>query len=176
MGMAALVEEMKQLGKNVNNWMLTYDMGRYGARYAYRAAWTFGGFVGNLLEDAFYPVALVDADGQQFTGENNYTLTFGKGAWPPADAFWSLTLYDLEGYLVGNPLNRYAIGDRSSMSPNADGSLTIYIQAKSPGKEKEINWLPAPKAGPFKMAMRLYAPRESVRNGSWVPPTVVRAA
>jgi len=80
----------------------------------------------------------------------------------------------MEGYLVDNPLNRYVIGDRANMKPNPDGSLTIYIQAKSPGKETEANWFPAPKAGPSKLSMRLYAPRESVSNGSWVPPAVVR--
>jgi hypothetical protein len=174
MGKAALAEEAKKLGKIVNNWSLTYDMGRYGTRYAYRAAWTFVGIGGNVLEDAFYPLAVSDADGSQLTGEHAYTLTFAKDAWPPADAFWSLTLYNMDGYLVDNPLNRYAVGDRSGMTPNADGSLTIYIQSQSPGGAKEANWLPAPEAGPFKVSLRLYAPRESVRDGSWVPPAVER--
>jgi hypothetical protein len=170
----AMAAESKRLGKIVNNWMLTYDMGRYGTRYTYRAAWTFGGIGGNLLEDAFYPFTISDADGKQLTGEHRYTLTFKKGEWPPARAFWSLTLYDMDGYLVDNPLNRYAVGDRSNMKPNADGSLTIYIQSESPGADKEANWLPTPKSGPFKMAMRLYAPLEKVTNGSWMPPAVVR--
>ena len=173
-GKAAMAAEMKSLGKMVNQWGLTYDMGRYGTKYAYRAAWTFVGIGGNLLEDAFYPLALNDADGKPLSGEHNYTLTFKKGAWPPADAFWSMTLYDLEGYLVDNPLDRYAIGDRSGMEPNPDGSLTIYIQGGSPGKDKEANWLPAPKTGLFKVALRLYVPRESVLDGSWVPPAVAR--
>lgn len=172
-GKADMVAEMKSLGKIVNNWMLTYDMGRYGIKYTYRAAWTFGGIGGNLLEDAFYPFAVNDADGKQLTGDYSYTLTFKKGDWPPADAFWSMTLYDMEGYLVDNPMNRYAIGDRSGMKSNPDGSLTIYIQSESPGKDKEANWLPAPKAGPFKLALRLYVPKESVINGSWVPPAVI---
>jgi len=172
-GKAAMAAEMKSLGKMVNHWGLTYDMGRYGTKYAYRAAWTFVGIGGNVIEDAFYPLALNDADGKPLSGEHRYTLTFKKGAWPPADAFWSMTLYDLEGYLVDNPLDRYAIGDRSGMAPNPDGSLTIYIQGESPGKDKEANWLPAPKTGPFKVALRLYVPRESVLDGSWVPPTVV---
>jgi len=97
-----------------------------------------------------------------------------KAGWPPARTFWSLTLYDTDGYLVDNPLNRYAVSDRSNMKPTPDGSLTIYIQSESPGKDKEANWLPAPKAGPFKLAMRLYASMEEVTNGSWVPPAVVR--
>lgn len=174
LGKAAMADEAKKLGKIVDHWMLTYDMGRYGTRYAYRAAWTFVGIGGNVLEDAFYPLTTQDSDGQQLTGEHAYTLSFKKGEWPPAQAFWSITLYDMEGYLVDNAINRYAIGDRSNLKANPDGSLTIYIQDKSPGKEKEANWLPAPKAGPFKLAMRLYAPTEKVIKGSWVPPAVVR--
>jgi len=174
-GKAAMAAEMKSLGKMVNHWGLTYDMGRYGTKHAYRAAWTFVGIGGNVIEDAFYPLALNDADGKPLSGEHKYTLTFKKGAWPPADAFWSMTLYDIEGYLVDNPLDRYAIGDRSGMKPNDDGSLTIHIQADSPGKDKEANWLPAPKAGPFKVALRLYAPQESVLNEDWVPPGIQRA-
>ena len=93
-GKAAMAAEMKSLGKMVNHWGLTYDMGRYGTKYAYRAAWTFVGIGGNVIEDAFYPLALNDADGKPLSGEQRYTLTFKKGAWPPADAFWSMTLYD----------------------------------------------------------------------------------
>jgi len=173
-GKAAMAAEMNSLGKMVNQWGLTYDMGRYGTKYAYRAAWTFVGIGGNVIEDAFYPLALNDADGKPLSGEHRYTLTFEKGAWPPADAFWSMTLYDIEGYLVDNPLDRYAIGDRSGVAPNPDGSLTIYIQGESPGKDKEANWLPAPKTGLFKVALRLYMPRESVLDGSWVPPALAR--
>jgi len=173
-GKAALAEEAKKLGKKVNNWGLTYDMGRYGTRYAYRAAWTFVGIGGNVIEDAFYPLTLLDSAGNPLTGEHSYTLTFGKGEWPPADAFWSLTMYDIDGYLVDNPLDRYAIGDRSGMKPNTDGSLTIYMQSESPGQGKEANWLPAPKTGLFKVALRLYVPRERVRNGDWVPPALAR--
>jgi len=174
-GKAAMQAEMKSLGKTVNQWGLTYDMGRYGTKYPYRAAWTFAGIGGNVIEDAFYPQGMYDADGEPLSGEHNYTLTFEQGAWPPADAFWSMTLYDIEGYLVDNPLDRYAIGDRSGMHPNDDGSLTIYIQSESPGEDKEANWLPAPKTGPFKVALRLYAPQESVINEDWVPPGIQRA-
>lgn len=170
---AALAAETKNLGKIVNGWTLTYDMGRYGTKYTYRATWTFGGIGGNLIEDAFYPLAIKDVNGNQLMGDQKYTMTFAAGEWPPAQAFWSITMYDMEGYLVVNRLNRYAVGDRSNMKPNADGSLTIYIQSESPGADKEANWLPAPKSGAFKMAMRLYAPMEKVINGSWLPPGIV---
>ena len=172
MAKLAMAEEMKKLGKFVDNWGLTYDMGRYGTRYTYRASWTFAGIGGNLIEDAFYPLTNFDSEGNQLTGERAYTLTFAKEAWPPAKAFWSITLYDLEGYLVDNPLNRYALGDRSGMKPNPDGSLTIYIQAENPGADKEGNWLPAPKTGPFKLSLRLYTPDEAVLNETWTPPAV----
>lgn len=168
-----LMAEAKKLGVNVNNWLLTYDMGKYGTRYTYRAAWTFFGIGGNVLEDAFYPLALTDKDGNPLKGENNYTLTFEKGQWPPVHSLWSITMYDIEGYLVENTLNRYSRGDRSNMKPNKDGSLTIYIQNQSPGKDKESNWLPSPKTGPFKVALRLYAPKEEVLNKTWTPPAII---
>jgi hypothetical protein len=81
-----------------------------------------------------------------------------------------MTLYDMQGYLVDNPPNRYALGDRSGLVANADGSLSIQIQSESPGEQKEANWLPAPKVGPFKVALRLYEPQQRVLDRSWVPP------
>lgn len=170
----SMMDEAKKLGINVNNWLLTYDMGRYGTRYAYRAAWTYFGIGGNVLEDAFYPLALSDKEGGALKGEHSYTLTFAKGECPPVQSLWSLTMYDIEGYLVENPLNRYSRGDRSNMKPNADSSLTIYIQNQSPGKEKENNWLPSPKSGPFKLALRLYSPEKQVIDKVWVPPAIVK--
>jgi hypothetical protein len=129
---------------------------------------------GNLVEDAIYPFGLVDADGQKFNGANKYILRFAKDQIPPVDAFWSLTLYDKDSYLVDNPLNRYALGDRSHLKLNPDGSLTIYIQSESPGADKTRNWLPAPKDTPFKLALRLYVPRKQVADGAWKPPAVER--
>ena len=99
-GFKEIMEEAKHLGKMVNGWALAYDLGRYGIRYAYRAAWTFVGVGGNLLEDALYPVVQVDEDGNPFDGANKYILTFKKDEIPPAAAFWSLTMYDIDGYLV----------------------------------------------------------------------------
>ena len=90
-------------------------------------------------------------------------------------AFWSVTLYDNEGFQVANPLNRFAIGDRDPLTYNADGSLDLYIQHASPGTpDKESNWLPAP-AGPFNLTARLYWPRPEALSGSWNPPAVKRA-
>ncbi len=173
-GFKAMMEESAKLGKIVNGWSLTYDMGKYETRYAYRAAWTFFGVGGNILEDAFYPLAQVDADGNKLDGANNYTLTFTKDQIPPANAFWSLTMYDADAYLVPNKLNRYALGDRSSLKFEKDGSLTLYLQNTSPGKDKESNWLPAPEKGGLKVALRLYAPKQNVIDGSWTPPAIIK--
>ena len=90
------------------------------------------------------------------------------------NAFWSLTMYDSDSYLVPNPINRYALGDRNNLKFDTDGSLTLYIQSDSPGKDKESNWLPAPKHADFKLSLRLYAPKKEVAAGTWAPPAVKR--
>jgi hypothetical protein len=171
-GHKSMLEEANHLGKIENGWSLTYDMGKYGTRYAYRAAWTFFGVGGNILEDAFYPLAQVDADNKPFEGANQYTLTFSKSQLPPAVAFWSLTMYDFDAYLVPNRLNRYSLGDRSKLKFEKDSTLIIYLQNSSPGKDKETNWLPTPQSGKFKVALRLYVPEKSVIDGSWKPPAI----
>ena len=100
--------------------------------------------------------------GSKLNGANNYVLRFTKDQIPPVDAFWSLTMYDKDSYLVDNPIGRYALGDRSNMKLGDDGSLTIYIQSESPGQEKESNWLPSPKGEVFKVALRLYVPKKQL--------------
>ncbi len=116
-GVAEGIETMKETvrGKIVNGWQIALDMGRYGKKYAYRAGWTFYGVGGNLPEDAVYPFGEKDAEGKPFNGANKYTLTFKKEEIPPVNAFWSLTMYDKDAFLVDNPINRYALGDRSGM-------------------------------------------------------------
>ena len=175
-GMAAGIKVMQAttLGKLVNGWQIALDLGRYGTNYPYRAGWTFYGVGGNLPEDAVYPFATVDSDGKPLNGANRYELHFAKSEIPPVDAFWSLTMYDEESYLVANPLNRYALGDRSGLKFDADGGLTFFIQRESPGKDKEANWLPAPKDAAFKLALRLYAPRKEVASGAWAPSGIKR--
>jgi len=135
------------------------------------------GIYGNSKAEAMYPNYSTDADGQPLTGANNYTLTFPAGQLPPANAFWSVTMYKLpERLLVENPISRYLIN--SPMLPNLvknpDGSLTIYIQTSSPGPEKEANWLPAPP-GPFAVVMRVYWPKPDALDGTWQPPKLVKA-
>ena len=177
-GIAAAQQQVRdqesKMGEMVNGWQIARDLGRYGTKYPYRAAWTFFGVGGNLVEDAVYPLTVVDSDWQKLSGTNKYELRFAKGQTPPVDAFWSLTLYDKDSYLVDNTLNRYALGDRSDCKLGDDGSLTIYLQAESPGKDKESNWLPTPKDDNFKLALRLYVPKPQVADGSWKPPGVNR--
>jgi hypothetical protein len=150
-------------------------MGVYGNYYLKRAAITLVGLGANQAEDATYPLAVVDADGKPIDGNNNYVMHFDKDKLPPVDAFWSITMYDQEGFQVANPLNRFAIGDRDKLQYNADGSLDLYFQNASPGKDKESNWLPAPK-GPVGITMRLYAPRMEILNGTWSPPPLKKVS
>jgi hypothetical protein len=135
------------------------------------------GIGANSREEALYPIYEKDSDGQQLNGTTGrYTLHFAKGQFPPVNAFWSLTMYNLpQQLLVKNSINRYLIN--SPMLPNLklgpDGGLTIYIQSDSPGKDKEANWLPAPK-GPFMLTMRYYLPKPELLDGQWKSPLVMR--
>lgn len=155
-------------GTIVNNWgMLLSPIGTYGTDYYRRALIAYGGLGANVIEDAIYPTAYVDSDGKPFDSEKKYVLHFAKDEIPPVRAFWSLTMYNDKQAFTDNPINRYAIGDRDKMKFGDDGSLTLYIQRESPGKDKESNWLPAPKSGGFSMNMRLYWPKPEALDGSW---------
>jgi hypothetical protein len=127
-------------------------------------------------EHAYYPGVFKDTDGKMLDGSaGKYTLTFPKGKTPPVGAFWSTTMYDAKKRLmVENRINRYKIGSADKMKAGSDGSITIYIQSESPGKDKESNWLPAPKE-PFYMLFRMYLPDIEVLNGQYVLPGVVKA-
>jgi hypothetical protein len=163
------------LGDEVNGWrILTKGVGTYGTDYLQRAAVTQFGLGANLPQDAVYPSALVDAAGEPLEGDKPYVLHFDKDQLPPVNAFWSLTMYDKDGYFVPNPLQRYAARD-SRLEKNPDGSVDIYLQADSPGKAREANWLPAPKDAPFTLLLRMYWPKQPVIDGSYRPPGVVHA-
>jgi hypothetical protein len=167
--------KFSSLGRIVNNWTLNVDtMGVYGNYYLKRAIIAQRGLGANLPDDAVYPMNLGDSKGEPLNGANRYTIHFDKGATPPARAFWSITLYDQQGYQVANPLNRFAVSSWMPLKYNADGSLDLYFQSDSPGADKEANWLPAPK-GPFNLTMRLYAPKPDVVLGQWAPAPVVKA-
>ncbi len=163
-----------KLNPPINNWNVAYKgFGNYGTNYDLRAIIAYAGLGANLPEDAVYPASAKDADGNPYDGANKYVLHFEKGKTPPVHAFWSLTMYDNSGYFIENPINRYAIGNRNPLKFNADSSLDIYFQNISPGKDKESNWLPAPK-GPFNLMLRMYWPAEEFLSGNWTPPGVIK--
>ena len=179
-------EKVANLGKEINGWRVSSAFGDrdfYHGDWLLRAAAAKAGIYGNDGIEAMYPMTRNDAEGQPLDGsKHNYTLTFAAGQFPPVKAFWSVTMYDGKSQLlIENPINRYLIN--SPMLPNMkkteDGSLSLYIQKDSPGKDKESNWLPAPN-GPIYLVMRLYWPKTEPPSilppgeGSWNPPAVVK--
>ena len=166
--------KLATLARVANGWSMNTDtMGVYGNYYLKRAIVAEQGLGANLPEDAIYPLNLFDDAGKPLDGANKYTIHFDKGAAPPVKAFWSITLYDADGFQVGNTLNRFAVSSYMPFKTNADGSLDLYFQNENPGKDKEANWLPAPK-GPFNLCMRLYGPKAEALTGKWNPPAVKR--
>jgi hypothetical protein len=162
------------LARVVNGWSMNADtMGVYGNYYLKRAIVAQVGLGANLPEDAIYPLNLGDATGRALDGANKYTIHFDKDVLPPVDAFWSITLYDRDGFQVANELNRFAVSSWMPFKTKEDGSLDLYLQNESPGDEKQGNWLPAPK-GPFTLTMRLYAPKSVALTGKWEPPPVTK--
>ena len=166
--------KLPTLARVVNGWSLNTDtMGVYGNYYLKRAIIAQAGLGANLPEDAIYPINLGDETGKPLDGANSYTLHFDKNDMPPANAFWSVTLYDPEGFQVANTINRFAVSSWMPFKYNGDGSLDLYFQNESPGADKEANWLPAPK-GPFNLTMRIYAPKSEALTGKWNPAPVTR--
>jgi hypothetical protein len=174
-GLKLMMDKLPTLAQLVNGWQMNTDtMGVYGNYYLKRAIVAMVGLGANQAEDAIYPLNVVDADGKPMDGANKYVLHFGKEELPPVGAFWSVTMYDAEGFQVANKLDRFAIGDRDDLKYNANGSLDIYMQYKSPGADKESNWLPSPAQGVLGVTMRLYAPKAPALDGRWNPPAVKR--
>jgi len=160
-----------KLGQIVHGWQLVNkSVGVYGIDYLQRATTAMYGLGANPYYWAFYPLNVTDKNGKVPTGDKKYRIHFDKGQLPPVDAFWSVTIYDEDGFPIDNPKNRYAIGDRDALQFNEDGSLDIYIQADSPGKEKESNWLPSSGKGVISLVLRMYGPRQVAIDGKWLPP------
>ncbi|SJM90417.1 DUF1254 domain-containing protein [Crenothrix polyspora] len=165
------LDPTKITAKRVNGWRVTTGkpIGFYGTDYPIRAFISLYGLGANLPADAIYPSCETDEAGMPLTGANSYMIHFEKGQLPPVKAFWSISLYDKEGFFIHNPIHRYAIGDRDKLNFNSDGSLDIFIQTVSPGKDN--NWLPAPKDN-FSLTIRLFWPTEDALKGKWTPPSV----
>ncbi len=177
-GLEKIVAHLKDAGKVIDGWVYPVPGGVYGTDYLQRATIAYFGLGCNRTKDAVYPTSEAGADGKPYDGANKYTLTFPKGQLPPVNGFWSLTMYDAEYFFVANPLNRYTLSARNQLKENADGSVTLYLQNEPPGKDKEANWLPAPK-GRFVLMLRLYWPKEkgpSILDGTWQPPPVKLAS
>ena len=173
---AALRRVNAYSGRRKNGWLaLGPYVGDYGRNYLGRAvvARTLLGAL--TAAENVYLYGFGDSRGRPLSGRHRYTLRFPRGRLPPVGAFWSLTMYNRESYLYANPIERYAIGDRSrGLRRAADGSLTLYLQHRAPSGAARANWLPAPR-GRFRVIMRLYEPRRSVLEGSWRPPPLNRS-
>lgn len=171
-------EQARNLAPARNGWQIPADAfgdrQRMEGHYLLRAAAAMAYLYGNSAEEAMYPVALVDSNGEALDGSHDYELHFGPDEIPPVDAFWSITMYRLpERLFVANDLNRYSISDRTDGVRRArDGSLTFRISARPP-RGGNANWLPAP-AGPFYLALRMYLPKPEAQNGTYTPPPVRR--
>jgi hypothetical protein len=164
--------------KTTNGWMyFTQGVGNFGTDYLLRGMANLLGPGWNRPQDAVYPLSQKDSSGDEYNGaKHKYVMRFEKGQVPPAEAFWSLTMYDTDFFFVPNPIDRYDLGGRNQFITNPDGSVEVYIQADSPGRDKEANWLPAPK-GKFSLVLRIYSPRKtppSILDGTWTPPPVRR--
>ena len=146
-------------------------VGIFGIDYEMRARVALVGIGINTVDESTYPTALTDSAGELLSGANNYRLVFKRGKLPPVKGFWSVTMYDSNGYLVPNAAKLYAVGpDHPGMITRKDGSVVIVVQQRKP-TEKEVNWLPSPEAG-FRLNMRLYVPSKPILNGTWKPPEI----
>lgn len=177
LALAKMALRLKQQ-KTTNGWLYFTDgVGNFGTDYVLRGMANLLGPGWNRPQDAVYPLSQKDADGKDYDGAKyKYVMHFDKGALPPVEGFWSLTLYDKDFFFVPNPIDRYTLSQRNPLVANPDGSVDFYIQAESPGKDKEANWLPAPQ-GKFQLVLRLYGPPQSpptILDGSWTPPPVRR--
>jgi hypothetical protein len=174
-GLMKMVGRVKEQ-QPINGWLVFgSNVGNWGTDYLLRATTAWLGPGWNIPADAVYPLSQKDANGNDYNGaDHKYVLRFEKGQFPPVKGFWSLTMYDENNFLAANPLNRYTLSQRNKFVTNPDGSVDLYLQADSPGKAKETNWLPAPR-GKFGVMLRLYWPTEtspSIIDGTWKPPAI----
>jgi hypothetical protein len=170
-----LDEAYGRMGFRCNGWRTRdFPAGTWGNSYLRRAAAAIRGIAASAPEDVMHVVGETDREGRPLDSAAQYVLHFDRDQLPPANAFWSLTMYDAEMCYAWNVIERYALGDRDALSFNADGSLDLYLQHTSPGDEKESNWLPTPPRGAFMPVLRLYWPKEQTLEGRWSPPALQR--
>lgn len=156
-----------------HHWSTTNNTAAFGTDYFTRTAVAKSNIFVNAPNETKYFYQDLDATGKRLNGTNSYTVTFSKNATPPVNGFWSLTLYNEHHFFAPNAINRYSLGTKNkTLRYNADGSLTIYVQANSPGPDRVSNWLPAPAGGDFSLYIRSYWPKAAIADGSWTPPPV----
>lgn len=166
--------EAQTMETTVNGWSTTLNYGEWGNNILERAAFAQILPAANVPAEAVYWTTTVDSTGTKLNGTHDYTMHFPAGGLPPNNAFWSLTMTDSQSYMVNNSINRYNVGSLSNLTPNADGSVDIYLQ-NAPPSGNESNWLPAP-AGTFKLWLRAYLPGPAILNGSYQVPPVVEVS
>jgi hypothetical protein len=164
---------VKAVTTTVNGWSITLKCGQPGNGILLRAGCAKILPGTNVAQEAAYWTTVVDGAGRRLNGQHGYVLNFPVGQLPPNDAFWSLAMTDVVGFMVSNPIDRYSVGGRSGLAPNADSSIDIYIQRTAPAGH-ESNWLPAP-AGKFKLTLRAYLPGRAVLDGEYHAPPVMNA-
>jgi len=165
---------IKAMTTTVNGWSTTMKAGQPGNGLLVRAACARILPAVNVAQEAAYWTTTVDSAGQRLTGQHEYVLHFPARQLPPNDAFWSLTMTDVVGYMAPNPIHRYSVGSRSGLTPNDDGSIDIYLQRTAPTGH-ESNWLPSP-SGAFKLMLRAYLPGQAILDGEYHVPPVKRVA
>jgi hypothetical protein len=178
LGFSRIQGAWKAAGTVQNHWIIPAAAGKYGTDYLTRAFIAAYGWPAALPEDSFHSFTRLDAGGKKLSGPNKYVLHLDKGT-PPVDGFWSVTVYDPQYRYVPNPLNKFAVSSRDALSYNADGSLDLYFQQETPGRDKEANWVPAP-AGNFTLMLRMWQPKQAPPSilppgrGAWKIPAVER--
>jgi len=156
-----------------NGWIMWRDtIGQPGTNYQVRAGVALAGLGALPISEAAYASTAIDEHKQALTGEQQYKMHFPAGQLPPAKAFWSLTMYDVDGFMVESSINRYLLGDRDALIYNQDGSLDLYIQNTQP-EAGQSNWLPAPK-DQFTLLLRMYSLDTPFYDGSWQIPAIER--
>jgi hypothetical protein len=174
LGEQAVRRKTFSLGRRVNGWSINYQGPRFGDDYLLRAAVAMDQIYIVEPEEAIYPSARADSQGEILDGRHKYRIRFAPTEIPPVGAFWSITMYFSQGFMVPNPINRWAIGDRTpGLVHDPDRGITIFVQYDPPDPASTANWLPAPRA-PFMLLMRLYLPKEPILSGRWVPPPIDR--
>lgn len=170
-----VARELQQPRGLVNGWSTPpAQLGDYGTHYNLRAVVAMVGLGANLPADATYPNTRVDSEGRPLHGSHRYRLHFAPGSLPPVTAFWSVTAYGDDDFLIANPLNRHALGDRDALVFNPDGSLDLWLQAEPPEPARLANWLPVKHGQPFLLNARLYGPKPPALDGRWHMPPVQR--